>query len=183
MIQLFTPAETERTLILTDTSFTRQTVDIDDNGNYNHQREMPGDPLWQKLDIGIDPWMDQTFLQGNRIRYGDVYSCSCPAYLHAKIRQPEAVDEEGNLINRQARVPLPTSQGQPDYEAAGTLKVAGIIQSWATEKYKRDFKICKHTVAAMFVNKIRVMEPNTLPSYETRLKFEEKLSADIDEVA
>ena len=182
-IQLFTPAETERTLILTDTSFTRQTVDIDDNGNYNHQRELPGDPLWQKLDIGIDPWMDQTFLQGNRIRYGDVYSCSCPAYLHAKIRQPEAVDEEGNLINRQARVPLPTSQGQADYDAAGTLKVAGIIQSWASEKYKRDFKICKHTVAAMFVNKIRVMEPNTLPSYETRLKFEEKLSADIDEVA
>ena len=35
----------------------------------------------------------------------------------------------------------------------------------------------------MFVNKIRVQEPNTLPSYETRLKFEEKLAADIQEVA
>ena len=182
-IQLFTPAETERTLILTDTSFTKQSVDVDEDGNYNHERGLPGDPLWQKLDIGIDPWMDQTFVQGSRLRYGDIYSCSCPAYLHAKIRQPEAVDEEGNLINRQARVPLPTSQGQSDYDGGGTFKVAGIIQSWASEKYKRDFKICKHTVAAMFINKIRVMEPNTLPSYETRLKFEEKLTADIDEVA
>ena len=27
------------------------------------------------------------------------------------------------------------------------------------------------------------MEPNTLPSYETRLKFEESLRADIDEVS
>ena len=182
-IQLFTPSEAQRVLVFSDSSFTRQTVDIDANGNYNHQLGAPGDPLWQKLDICVNPWMDETFIQGNRLLYGDIYSCSCPAYLHAKIRQPENIDEEGNLINRQARMPLPTSQGQAFYNSGGTLKVAGIIQSWASEKYKRDFKVCKHTVAAMFINKIRVMEPSTLPSYETRLKFEEKLSADINEVA
>ena len=34
----------------------------------------------------------------------------------------------------------------------------------------------------MFINKIRVEEPNTFPSDETRVKFEQKLSADIREV-
>ena len=34
----------------------------------------------------------------------------------------------------------------------------------------------------MFINKIRVEEPNTFPSYDTRVKFERKLSADIREV-
>jgi hypothetical protein len=182
-IQLFTPPEAQRVVILSDSSFTRQSPDVDSNGNYNHQAPTPGEPLWEKLDIGINPWMDETFIAGSRLFYGDIYSCSCPAYLHAKIRQPEVVDEEGNLINRQARIPLPTSQSQNTYDGTGTFKVSGIIQSWATEKYKRDFKICKHTVAAMFINKIRVMEPNTLPSYETRLKFEENLRADIDEVS
>lgn len=182
-IQLFTPPESQRVVILSDSSFTRQSPDVDSNGNYNHQAPIPGEPLWQKLDIGINPWMDETFIAGSRLFYGEIYSCSCPAYLHAKIRQPEVVDEEGNLINRQARIPLPTSQSQNTYDGTGTFKVSGIIQSWATEKYKRDFKLCKHTVAALFINKIRVMEPNTLPSYETRLKFEESLRADIDEVS
>ena len=182
-VQLFTPADTTRLLVLSDSSFTRQSIDVDAEGNYNHEREVPGEPLWQKLDIAVNPWMDETFVQSDRLSYGEIYSCSCPAYLHAKIRQPEVVDEEGKLINRQARMPLPTSQSQGFYESGGTLRVAGIIQSWASEKYKRDFKICKHTVAAMFINKIRVEEPNTLPSYETRLKFEEKLTADIEEVA
>ena len=182
-VQLFTPSDTTRVLILSDSSFTRQSLDVDADGNYNHEREAPGEPLWQKLNIAVNPWIDETFVQGNPLTYGDIYSCSCPAYLHAKIRQPEVVDEEGKLINRQARMPLPTSQSQGFYESGGTLRVAGIIQSWASEKYKRDFKICKHTVAAMFINKIRVEEPNTLPSYETRLKFEEKLTADIEEVA
>ena len=34
----------------------------------------------------------------------------------------------------------------------------------------------------MFINKIRVEEPNTFPSVESRLKFEEKLSKEIQEV-
>ena len=152
-IQLFTPPESQRVVILSDSSFTRQSPDVDSNGNYNHQAPIPGEPLWQKLDIGINPWMDETFIAGSRLFYGEIYSCSCPAYLHAKIRQPEVVDEEGNLINRQARIPLPTSQSQNTYDGTGTFKVSGIIQSWATEKYKRDFKLCKHTVAALFINR------------------------------
>ena len=35
----------------------------------------------------------------------------------------------------------------------------------------------------MFINRLRVEEPNTFPSVETRKKFEEKLGKDIREVA
>ena len=35
----------------------------------------------------------------------------------------------------------------------------------------------------MFINKIRVQEPNTFPTAEARENFEAKLSADIREVA
>ena len=35
----------------------------------------------------------------------------------------------------------------------------------------------------MFVNKIRVQEPSSLPTYELRQNFEEKLAKDINDVA
>lgn len=44
------------------------------------------------------------------------------------------------------------------------------------------FKMCKHTVAAMFINKIKVKEPNTYPTLDAREQFEEKLEKDIAEV-
>ena len=34
----------------------------------------------------------------------------------------------------------------------------------------------------MFIDQIKVEEPNTYPSYDTRIKFEEKLEKEIDEV-
>ena len=42
--------------------------------------------------------------------------------------------------------------------------------------------MCKHTVAAMFIEKLKVKEPSQYPSVETRLAFDEKLKADIAEV-
>ena len=182
-LKLFTPQADKRILVCSDKSFTKLSIDNDANGNYNHELPVPGEQLWRKLNLDVNPWMDQTFIQGAVLKYAETYSCSCPAYLHAKIRQPEKMDEEGNLINRQARAPLPSAKSSNFFDSGGILKVAGIINSWADEAYKRDFKLCKHTIAAMFINKIRVQEPNTVPSYETRLKFEEKLTADIDEVA
>ena len=182
-IKLITPTAEKRIIVCSDKTFSRQEIDNNADGEYNHAPPIPGEQLWNKLNLDINPWMDQTFVQGNVLEYAQTFSCSCPAYLHAKIRQPEKMDETGNLINRQARAPLPSAKGASFFEAGGITKVAGIINTWADEAYKRDFKICKHTVAAMFINKIRVEEPSTLPSYETRLKFEEKLTADIDEVA
>jgi predicted house-cleaning noncanonical NTP pyrophosphatase (MazG superfamily) len=78
---------------------------------------------------------------------------------------------------------MPTAKSAPSYDTAGILKTAGITQSWATAVYKKSYKLCKHTVASMFIDKIRVMEPNTFPSGETREKFEKKLAEDIAEVS
>ena len=44
-------------------------------------------------------------------------------------------------------------------------------------------KMCKHSIAAMFIEKIKVKEPNTYPTIDAREKFEEKLAKEIAEVA
>ena len=43
--------------------------------------------------------------------------------------------------------------------------------------------MCKHSIAAMFIEHIKVLEPNDYPSLESREAFEEKLRKDIEEVA
>ena len=45
------------------------------------------------------------------------------------------------------------------------------------------FKMCKHSIAAMFIDKLKVKEPNTYPTSEARQDFEEKLRKEIEEVA
>ena len=180
--KLYTPREAERWIIMSDNSFTHQETDNDSNGNYLHALGAPDEPLWQKLNISLNPWMDEIFANGKVLTYADLYTCSCPSYLHAIIRAPETTDEDGNLINRQTRYPMPTAKGQTLYEGAGFTRASGIAESWATLGYKKSYKVCKHTIASMFINKIRVEEPNTFPSSDTREKFEEKLSADIREV-
>ena len=182
-LTLQTPAASERIVVLADNSFTTIALDYDANGNYNHAEPGVGEQLWKKLNLDIDPWQDQTFEVGDELLFADLYTCSCPAYLRAKIRNPEVYDEVGRKLNRQDRAPLPTAKGSNTFDDAGILKVAGIIDSWATTSYKRGFKVCKHTIAAMFINKIRVQEPNTFPSYEAREAFEQKLAKDIQEVA
>ena len=180
--KMYTPTEAERYVIFPDNSFTFQTVDIDADGNYNHPPPAPGEELWQKLDISVDPWMDEIFA-GGALTFADLYTCSCPAYLHAIIRAPEVYDESNNQLNRQQRYPMPTAKGTTTYQGAGLNRASGIAESWATLEYRRGFKICKHVIASMFINHIRVQEPNTFPSYETRKKFEAKLGKDIQEVA
>jgi hypothetical protein len=180
--KLYVPIASERWIIMSDNSFTYQTTDNDDNGNYLHALGKPGDPLWQKINISVDPWLDEIFADQKIITFADVYTCSCPAYLHALIRAPETYDEEGNQLNRQTRYPMPTAKGTTTYQGAGLNRASGIAESWATPTYKKGFKVCKHTIASMFINKIRVEEPNTFPSYEARVDFEQKLAADIREV-
>ena len=182
-LTLTTPLEIERFIILSDNSFTKKEDDYAADGSYNHAADTPGAALWKKLSLDVNPWMDQTFKQADRLTFSDLYTCSCPSYLHAKIRNPEATDDSGKKINRQSRAPMPTAKSSSDETNLGILKVAGIIDSWATSEYKRGFKICKHTIASMFINKIRVEEPNTFPSSDTREKFENKLAKDIQEVA
>jgi hypothetical protein len=42
--------------------------------------------------------------------------------------------------------------------------------------------MCKHTIAAMFIENLKVKEPNSYPSVDAREAFEEKLDKDITEV-
>ena len=180
-LYLYTGPEPKRWLIFPDRGFTIQSIDTDELGNYNHSPPIPGEKLWQKLRIDVDPWMDQVFAQKRPLQIADLYTCSCPAYLHAVIRSPEVYGNDGKL-NRQVRAPMPTAKGVDDYQLAGIGRVATIVQSWATSEYRKGFKICKHTIAAMFINKLRVEEPNDFPAFEGRTEFEEKLAKDISEV-
>lgn len=185
-LKLYAPLANERWIVASDNSFTIQTPDYTSPGQ-NHATPKPGDQLWQTIKLGVNPWQDETFVASEigfvkALKIAELYTCSCPSYLRATIRSPEAYDESTGKLNRQTRYPLPTARGANDYDSAGLLKTAGITESWASQDYKRGFKVCKHTIAAMFVNKIRVQEPNTFPSYETREKFVEKVAKDIKEV-
>ena len=181
-LTLYTPYESSRFVVFPANSFTYERVDIDEDGNYPHKPLVPGEDPWRTINLDVDPFLDQIFIKGRELRYGDLYSCSCPAHIKGKLRMPETYDSDTGKINRQSRYPAPTAKSPASYDIAGISKATGIIESWASELYKKGFKVCKHTIAAMFINKIRVQEPNTFPSIESRLKFEEKLAKEIQEV-
>ena len=64
----------------------------------------------------------------------------------------------------------------------GRNKAAGKLESWETEEHRLGFKMCKHSIAAMFIEHIKVQEPNKYPTAEAREDFEAKLNKDIAEV-
>lgn len=181
-ITLFTPYESTRYIVLPANSFTYEEVDNDSDGNYLHEPLIPGESPWRTINLDIDPFIDQTFVTGRTLLYSDLYSCSCPSHIRGKLRQPETYDSNTGRINKQSRFPAPTAKSPNSFDVEGITQATGIIESWATELYKKGFKVCKHSIAAMFINKIRVQEPNTFPSVESRLKFEEKLAKEIQEV-
>ena len=109
--------------------------------------------------------------------------CSCPNHSHSILRVPESTQDEGTRkTNRQYRYPLPTVLGKTDFDAIGSNKAAGMIESWESREHKMGFKMCKHSIAAMFIDKIKVKEPNTVPTIDAREQFEEKLKKEIDEI-
>ena len=179
---LYVPSAKERFVVLTDNSFTLQSADNDDEGIYNHNPEIPGNPLWQKLNINVNPWQDQSFIVNNTITFADTYVCSCPDYLHAIIRNPQTLNEDGQVNNKQKRSPVLSANSPSTYDSVGITKSASIVSSWSTLNYQNSFKICKHTIAAQFIDKIRILEPNQLPTYEKRIEFETKLAKDIENI-
>jgi len=42
--------------------------------------------------------------------------------------------------------------------------------------------MCKHSIAAMFIDRIKILEPNKYPTVEARMQFEEKLDKEMNEV-
>jgi hypothetical protein len=175
------PPKGNNTLIFTDYSFTKLSID-EYNGRYYHT-EIPGELPWMRLDTDVNPWMDEVFTSGNKLVPATVYTCSCPNHAHGILSAPQATqDEDTRKINRQRRYPLPTVQGSDDYQDLGRNKAAGKLESWATAEHRLGFKMCKHSIAAMFIEHIKVQEPNKYPTIEAREDFEAKLDKDIAEV-
>ena len=170
------------TLIFTDYSFTKYEID-DYNGVYYHKSGHVKDVLWMRLDTDVNPWMDEVFSSGNSLSPATIYTCSCPNHSHAMLRAPQdRQDEDSRKINRQRKYPLPTAKGRKDFNQIGLAGAAGQIESWESREHRMSFKMCKHTIATMFIDKLKVKEPNSYPSVEAREAFEEKLDKDIAEV-
>ena len=73
--------------------------------------------------------------------------------------------------------------GAMDFNSIGLNNAAGLIESWETREHRMSFKMCKHSIAAMFIDRLKVKEPNTYPTSEARQDFEEKLRKEIQEVS
>ena len=146
--------------------------------------ETIGYETWTTIDTDVDPWMDEVFTTGNPLQPAQVYSCSCPNHAHAMLRAPQDTqDDSTRRINRQRRYPMPTVMGRNDFQSVGLNQAAGVVESWETREQRMGFKMCKHSIAAMFIDKIKVIEPSSYPTAESREKFEDKLAAEIAEVA
>lgn len=182
-VRLFTPGELVNFIIFADNSFTRTVIDNDADGNYLHEPPAPGEELWQRIEPDVDPWIEPVFTENRYLDFSEVYCCSCPDFSHALIRMPESLDDKGNKVNKQRRFPLPSAMGNASYSQLGIGGAAGVIQSWETQRYKSSFRICKHTVASMFINKLKLQEPKEYPSFDSRNKFEQRLKKDMDEMA
>ena len=182
-LKLYSPPDADATLIFTDYSFTKLQVDQYD-GNYYHSLGAPGSAPWMRLDTDVDPWMDEVFTSGLPLKPATVYTCSCPNHSHSILRAPQETQEDGaRKINRQRRYPLPTVLGKSDFESIGTNAASGLIESWESREHRMGFKMCKHSIAAMFIEHIKVQEPNSYPTVEARIQFEEKLTKEIEEIA
>jgi len=181
-LKMYSPPDGNATLVFTDYSFTKLSID-EYNGEYYHKPGKPGTSPWMLLDTDVDPWMDEVFTAGNSLRPATVYTCSCPNHSHAVLRAPQASHDEGTRkTNRQRRYPLPTVMGRSDFNSVGLGNAAGLIESWETRQHRMGVKLCKHSIASMFINRLKVKEPNTYPTSEAREDFEEKLRKEIQEV-
>ena len=170
-------------LVFPDFSFTKMSIDEYD-GNYYHQVGKPGDSPWMLVDTDVNPWMDEVFTTGLPLTPATIYTCSCPNHSHSILRAPQDSQDEGTRKNnRQSKYPLPTVLGKSSYDALATNKAAGVVESWESRDHAMSFKMCKHSIAAMFIEHIKIKEPNTYPTIDARLQFEEKLAKEIEEVA
>ena len=166
-INLYPDLTNGTTLVFSDNSFTK---------SYTTNTK------WTNLDTDVNPWMDEVFTVGATLIPGEMYSCSCPNHSQSMLSMPqENQNEDTRKTNRQKRYPLPTAQGQDDYGIAGQSLAAGKVSSWESESHRLSFKLCKHSIATMFNEDIKVIEPNKYPTLEAREGFEEKLAKEVQE--
>ena len=173
-------------LSFADWSFTKRSLDTYDGESYHadvRDENKKSLPEWQRIDTDIDPWMDEVFTTGQPLRPATIFTCSCPNHAQAILSAPQETQDEGTRkINRQRRYPLPTVKGQDDLSGTGAQQAAGKIETWESREHRMSYKMCKHSIAANFIERIKTKEPDKYPSLESRLKFEEKLKNEMDEV-
>lgn len=181
-------------LVFSDYGFTMKILDTT-NGVYNHPIEGPYDTVeeqiaannefsklvWYKLINDIDPYQDPIFRKPNTfLSPATLYSCSCPNYSNALLRTPKTQQgEKERKVNRQRQYPLPTAQGRGDYDSIGLDSAAIVIQSWENPAQRLGFKLCKHSIAIMFHNRLKLQEPSTYQTIDARLQYEQKLIKDV----
>ena len=179
--KLYAPTNASGYLVFTDYSFTKKSLDEYD-GVYYHDLSDPGVLPWQRIDTDVDPWMDEVFTSGNPLQPATMYTCSCPNYSKAILRAPqETQDSDTRKINRQQRYPLPSVLSRDDFESLGANTAAGLGATWETRQDRMSFKMCKHTIAAMFIGRLKIKEPSEYPTIEARVQFEKKLAEEISE--
>ena len=161
------------TLVFADNSFVKYLFEQNDV-NYT--------PRWRYIiDTNVDPWQDEVFTsRTQQLIPAEVYSCDCASYSKSLIAMPQATQSKGQRkINRQSRYPLPTVMSGDRYENLGINNVAGKAISWAKASDKTSYRFCKHTVAAMYVDGVKLLEPSQYPTQVERQIFEEKLEKEL----
>ncbi len=190
--------EEEGFLVFADYSFTQTKLDTGIDGEYLHpiqgpyntvQEQSRGEEkfakeVWYKKINDIDPYdipFVKLFTQQNTgLRPATIYACSCPSYAKTQLRMPQATQgDDERKINRQQNYPLPTVQGRTDYNRIGVNTAAGKMQSWQTIQQRNPFNICKHSIASMFKDQLKLQEPNTYQTLEAREQFGRKLEQDM----
>ena len=191
------PADEPGYLIFADYSFTQTKLDTDARGNYLHPIQGPYDTVvqqaageekfakqvWYKKINDIKPY-DKPFVNiftiGQGIRPATVYACSCPSYSKTQLRMPQSSQgADQRKINRQQNYPLPTAQSRDDYSSIGVNTAAGKMQSWQTNQQRNSFNVCKHSIASMFKDHLKLQEPNTYQTQAARDEFGAKLAEDM----
>ena len=185
-------------LVFADYSFTQTKLDTDGEGNYAHPIKGPYDTVEQQA-AGEEPYASQVWYkkindvrpydrpfvqlftqQGTGLRPATVYACSCPSYSKAQLRMPQSTQgADQRKVNRQQNYPLPTAQGRTDYSSIGVNTAAGKMQSWQTNQQRTSFNVCKHTIASMFKDHLKLQEPNTYQTIDAREEFGRKLAEDM----
>ena len=133
--------------------------------------------------IDINPWTDQTWLANDTLKLEESIACNCSSYTKGMLSAPESL--YGALIearlkrNRQIKYPMPSAGQNKDKEAM-SFEMSGIINSWKTARDKYDLRCCKHTIAGMFLDELRVIEPSSYPVADSRIKFEEQLAKEME---
>jgi len=172
----------DSTLIFHDKSFVKYSVPVkpykDKNGN-----SIRNEAFDKAINIDIDPRQDEVFTTGEKLGPADTYTCDCPSYSKTLLSMPQAEQNEGERkTNRQNRYPLPTALSANRFQNLGIDKVAGKATTWAKAADNNSYRMCKHSIAGMFVDRVQLIEPSQYPTQLERVQFEEKLEKELEEL-